>query len=591
MTKRAFLYARCSTEEQKDGRTLKRQESAVRAYCDRHGLTLDDRRFIDLGLSGYTGANVSHGELGVFLEMVRGGRIPKGSVLVVERLDRLSREVEQEKATQAIYPIIRAGVELATTSPEIVYNQANIDDMATWLPLRIYLAQAADESRKTSERMKDVHGSKRAAALANRTPYGRRPPSWLRLVGQTTDGKRIIDPGRYEVIEEKAALVRRMFDLAAEGLGTARIAGVLDQEHPEGLTGRGWQPGQINVLLRSRSVLGEYQPHVGTMARKGRKKTRQPVGDPVKGFYPAIISEADFYRVQTALDGRGRAGGRARRTPNLFNGILYDARDGRRMVMNAIHDKRVLVSSGAIRKQAGSAYTSIRYAVFERAILGLLAEVKASDVLGRPGAAEDRLDAASGRLTTANKRLDAANAKAAAADDPTDFMALIADLTRQKKAAVKELEEAKASAVTQAGDHLGEFKSLVHLLDEAPPEEKDALRLKVRVALRRVVKEMRAYVAVEGRERMVGVEVHFNVNGGKGKVRFYTIYYRQPYSNGHVEEAGGWKAESCIVENWAATVGTPLGALFDIKYTPKLFALLRNNKEWMDQPLNPMPTT
>ena len=45
---RAYFYARCSNEEQKDGRTLKRQESAVRAYCQRHELDLDDCHFIDL---------------------------------------------------------------------------------------------------------------------------------------------------------------------------------------------------------------------------------------------------------------------------------------------------------------------------------------------------------------------------------------------------------------------------------------------------------------------------------------------------------------------------------------------------------------
>ncbi len=42
-------------------------------------------------MSGYTGANIETGSFGRFLEAVRNGEIPKGSYLLVESLDRLSR--------------------------------------------------------------------------------------------------------------------------------------------------------------------------------------------------------------------------------------------------------------------------------------------------------------------------------------------------------------------------------------------------------------------------------------------------------------------------------------------------------------------
>jgi DNA invertase Pin-like site-specific DNA recombinase len=545
--------------------------------------------------------------------MVKDGRIPKGSVLVVERLDRLSRIKRQEDVTKAIYPIVRAGVDLATTTPQMVYTADNIDDMATWLPLRIWLDQAAEESRKISERLKDVHGSKRAAAQANQTPYGRRPPAWIRLVGQIIDGKRIVDPGHYEVNEEKAALVRKMFLLAAEGMGVGRIAGVLDQEYPEGLTGRGWQPGTILDILRSRSVLGEYQPHTGTAAKKSRKSTRQPAGDPVMGFYPAVVAEADFYRAQAALDGRRRSGGPKNWTPNMFNGLIFFAPDGKSMQINSSNGRKVLVSSGAIRRKAGSAFRSVPYVLFETALLGRLAELKPADVTGRPGAAEDRVAAASGRLTTASQRLEAANAKAAQAEDPTVFMPLIADLDRQKKAAAKELEEARTAAADRTGDSVGEFTSLVHLLDEVGPDEQPQLRLKIHAALKRVVDQIWVNIARKGRDRLVGVEVWFKAEKNERRVRTYLIHIRQAVKG----DPGGWKSASWP-DSWPADGQAEPGA--NLHHLPVLLRTMLDPKgvkvliekatkvlgpkalppeatelltvgweTWMDQPLNPWP--
>jgi hypothetical protein len=344
------------------------------------------------------------------------------------------------------------------------------------------------------------------------------------------------------VIEEKADMVRRMFALSAEGLGISRIADRLHREYPQGLTGKGWQPGYIRDLLRSRSVIGEYQPHIGTAARRGRKKTRKPVGDPVKSYFPAVVTEALFYRVQEGLDGRRTGGGRTGGAPNLFNGILYDFRDGKRMVAHGAQGSRVLVSSGAIRRQAGSVFLSINYPVFEKAILGRLKELTPADVMGKPGAAQDRVAAATGRLVTITRNLDALKKKAAEADDVTAFLDLIADLDRRRKAAVVEMEKAEAEAAAEGADNLGEFTSLASLLDEATPEERPALRARIRAALRRVVEMI--YVQITRRGKLLNIHacVWFKPRPGQQpRCRTYNIVIR----SGSTKVAGGW-----LVEDW-----------------------------------------
>jgi DNA invertase Pin-like site-specific DNA recombinase len=526
--RKAFSYARFSSSEQADGRSLKRQEEAAKSYCQRHGLRLDERTFTDLGVSGYKGANAKGGQLGLFLQMVKDGCIPKKSVLIVENIDRLSR-LPPHEANEIILAIVKAGVDIATTSPEQLYTASNIHQVGTWIPLQVAQCLAAEESRKKGDRCADAWAALRAAAREKKLTS--RGPSWLKLRA---------DRRGWDEVPEKAAWVRRVFGLAAEGVGVARIAGIMNNEAPEGLTGDGWRPPAVAALLRSRAVIGEYQPHVGTCAKRGgTKATRKPVGDPVKGYYLAVVSEAEFYRVQTSLGARRRGGGATRGTPNLFDGILFDALGGCPMVRNTSHGRAILASSGAMRGLPGSAFRAVVYDFFERAVVSLLKELKPMDVLGKqPGAAADRVTEISGRLTTLNQNIEKTNKKAAAADDPDIYLDLLADYARQKKELARELEQATAEAACREGDDLGDCQSLIRLLDDAAPEERDGLRARVRAALRRVVSRMGLVVADRGGARLAYLQVWFAAGG---KPREYVLYYRH---------GRRWRPAAWCVDSW-----------------------------------------
>ncbi|NDE98609.1 MAG: recombinase family protein [Verrucomicrobia bacterium] len=90
----AISYVRFSTIEQLGGDSIRRQTEATEAYCKRNGLTLtNDYRLRDLGKSAFKGDHRSAtGALGILEKQVAEGKIPKGTVLIVENLDRLSRE-------------------------------------------------------------------------------------------------------------------------------------------------------------------------------------------------------------------------------------------------------------------------------------------------------------------------------------------------------------------------------------------------------------------------------------------------------------------------------------------------------------------
>src|SRR5688500_15449393 len=92
----AFSYIRFSHPSQIKGDSLRRQTEAAAAWCKRNGVQLDASVTLhDLGKSAYTGThrkNPDRHALASFLRMVEQGRIPRGSHLIIEALDRLSRE-------------------------------------------------------------------------------------------------------------------------------------------------------------------------------------------------------------------------------------------------------------------------------------------------------------------------------------------------------------------------------------------------------------------------------------------------------------------------------------------------------------------
>jgi hypothetical protein len=181
--------------------------------------------------------------------------------------------------------------------------------------------------------------------------------------------------GAWQVDEGKADAVRMIFRLAADGRGTYQICGALNRAGVAPISGvttasgagrkrRGlkWVPSYVSLILRNRAVIGEHQPHV----YRGTK--RVPAGEPLPHYYPAVVSEADFHRVQEVLDARrGRNRGRGSpRVANLFTGLLFDARDGCTLVTVAESGKCLtskLVSSGGQRGANGSKYRTFPYTI------------------------------------------------------------------------------------------------------------------------------------------------------------------------------------------------------------------------------------
>lgn len=331
---KAYSYLRFSTPEQMQGDSYQRQTSLAAEYAAKHGLELDtELTFQDLGVSAYRGKNAEQGRLSDFLDLVENGTVPKGSYLLVESLDRVSRTTPR-KAVRILERICEPGVNVVTLSDGKVYNEENLDSdggMSLIMSVLIFI-RANEESAMKSRRLKAVLGGTAPAGSCLGEAQGdlrALPPSWLRLDRET---------GTYHVIEEKAALVRRIFAMAANGYGLLRIAKILTDEGVPLLgNGKHWYHTTIRHITGNRAVLGEYQPHI--LEWVDGKKVSHPVGEPIM-LYPPIISEALFDQVQSVRGGKyqdqmetweNRKRGRG--SVNVFSGLCICARCGGTMTM------------------------------------------------------------------------------------------------------------------------------------------------------------------------------------------------------------------------------------------------------------------
>lgn len=309
---RAFSYLRFSTPEQQLGDSERRQVETARSYAERHNLDFSNEFFKDLGVSAYRGKNLDAG-LGAFLSAVRDGTIQASSYLLVENFDRISRRDVWE-AYKTFQEVIDAGITLVTLSPEAVYSL----ELIKAEPFRLYtvlgqMQMAHEESAKKAERLGAAWRNKKRNA-GNGDAITSRVPAWL----EVRDGK-------IEIVEERAAIVRRIFDMAAKGHGKGYIARQLNvEEVPTFGTAKGWHPSYIMKILTNASVIGRYTPMRNTY-QEGRR-VRVEDGEPVEGYYPPVVEPSVFYSIKHGGPRpSGKNGGELR---NVLSGLCYCGKCG-----------------------------------------------------------------------------------------------------------------------------------------------------------------------------------------------------------------------------------------------------------------------
>ncbi|MET3693490.1 recombinase family protein [Methylobacterium goesingense] len=154
---------RMSTDRQLRGDSLRRQCEISTRYAAENGLDLEvGFRFEDIGISAFKGANADTGALGAFLRCVNGGEIKPGSYLLVESLDRISRQGIMD-SLPLFMRISQSGINIVTLADRFVYETGKVELFQLMMSMLI-LSRAHEESKTKSFRVSQSWASRRSNA-------------------------------------------------------------------------------------------------------------------------------------------------------------------------------------------------------------------------------------------------------------------------------------------------------------------------------------------------------------------------------------------------------------------------------------------
>jgi DNA invertase Pin-like site-specific DNA recombinase len=516
MASRAYSYIRFSTPKQQWGDSLRRQLKKTQDYAAKRGFELDESlRLYDLGLSAYHGVHVEKGALGVFLELVKAGRVPIGSFLIVENLDRLSRQ-KPRLAMRNFLDLIDAGIIIITLTNEKEHSAKSADDDPDSLASSLgEMIRARKESERKAELLGAAWEEKRLQASNGGKKLTAKCPAWLEL---TEDRK------EYKKIEERAEIVERIFRFKLAGKSSKRIAREFNMDKniawrpksPRRGGIEGWWASYIEKILRTRAVMGEFQPHKLVDGR------RVPEGAPIANYYPAVITEELFYEVQQIFKDsqlktkKGKVVGRAgnSRFSNLFVHLIKCGYCGASMQFQDKMPGTFLTCSSAIRRVACQSLP-VHYSKVESAVLRYCKGLNPADLLPGHEEAENRirslqghLSVVKGKLEMAAKEVEILTNRIASTESDIVWKQLenkLESTLKEKSALEKEQVglqseiDILATANEDVEERLENLSQLFDAMERLTGQELVDLKLRLRQDIRRLIKRIDVYP--EGKPR------------------------------------------------------------------------------------------
>jgi DNA invertase Pin-like site-specific DNA recombinase len=287
MNNSAISYLRFSSSKQKKGASYDRQIEATEKFCAQNNLILIDQ-IEDKGISGWNEDNLEEtAALGKLIKLIELGQIKKGTTLIVENLDRITR-ANLTKAVNLITTILLSGVDIVTTMDGKRYRQDS--DQVDIMFAIFYLTRGNEESETKSKRVKQAWQKKRQLINEGKFVKLTQHPNWLK-----------VENNKYVENEEATKLVKRIFEMYISGIGSHLISKKLNKEGspPFSRTGKRFTFSSIERLLKNPAVIGQCEV----------------VSPPKENYYPRIISDGVWYQAQSM-----------RKKNNHFKGTRNDSK-------------------------------------------------------------------------------------------------------------------------------------------------------------------------------------------------------------------------------------------------------------------------
>ena len=292
----AALYARVSSDRQDVDLSVAAQLRALRDYAEKNNYVVT-REYIDEAESGRV---ADRPEFRKMLDAATADDAPFAQILVW-KFSRFTRKREHAVAFKSM--LRRRGV-------RVVSITEHADDSPTG-KLMEAIIESVDEFYSANLAEEVTRGMREAASrgfwVSTYAPYGYKKV-------RVQDGAK--ERPKLELDPPADAVVRRIFEMTLAGKSVLDIVRVLNEEGIPTRNGGRWLKNTVHGMLTNES-------YAGTLVWGKRAKSKAP---PVRvdGAVPAIVSRAEFERVQELLKSRAPKIVHPRRasSPYLLSGLV-----------------------------------------------------------------------------------------------------------------------------------------------------------------------------------------------------------------------------------------------------------------------------
>jgi site-specific DNA recombinase len=319
MNKPAAIYARVSSDRQKENHTIASQTAALIEYAQTHGYSVPQEWvFQD---EGYSGAILVRPGLEALRDLAAEGQI---TAALIYSPDRLSRKYAYQVLLSE--ELSRCGVELIfLKSPAGVTPEDQLLVQFQGMIAEYERTQIAERCRRGKRHMAQRGG----VNVLSGAPYG------YRYVKKSDTSAAF-----YEIIEAEAKVVRMMYEIYTEqGLSINAIARLLNEREIPTRTGKSrWERSTVWAILRNPAYRGaacygktELRPRQRVTRplrlRKGLPSRdsanhERPQAEWIQIPVPALVSEEVFALAQEQLEKNRKHSPRRTTEPTL---LLRDA--------------------------------------------------------------------------------------------------------------------------------------------------------------------------------------------------------------------------------------------------------------------------
>ena len=321
------LYCRLSQEDENkgDSNSIQNQRAILEKYAKDNGFE-NIQIFID---DGYSGVSFNRPDFQRLLEMMEQGKV---ATLITKDLSRLGRNyIEVGNYTEMLFPRWNVRYIAVNDNYDSLYSEGN-----EFAPFKNLFNEWF--ARDTSKKIRAVVKAKaeRGERVSTQIPYGYKKDPDVK-------GHLLID-------EETAPIVRRIFELCAQGMGPTNIGNVLRDEkifkptirryHEQGIYGTvtdtdkpyGWTAETIGRILKNEVYLGHtVNCRTRVISYKDKRQVDVPKNEQYRfeNTHEAIIDQETWDAVQKVREGKRRRNNMGE--IDKYSGLLYCADCGSKL--------------------------------------------------------------------------------------------------------------------------------------------------------------------------------------------------------------------------------------------------------------------